>query len=830
MNPKKLFREAILFFCAGTFLFDGCSDTGSGPGKEQNPDKSVVITNVTDPAMPGKLSVVVGDGWDVNSPILKYMKFNNTSVQNPSKKEDVLFTKSKSTILRVVKNEPQVLTCAFPEDKFTVYAIAAKGKDGFSKPLIVNAAKVQWLSKEIAACGDTIRVFGRNLVNLDLYPEPKGFEQSFGYGSYIKNAATRILIETLTGTFQNCKVLKASAYDVHFVLPASLTDGEYKIYAHNGLGGKYGWSDAVEIKIQKPASWSAKIFNVKDFGASGEITDKKEDGGWNNDAVAIQKALDAAGVNGGGIVYFPAGNYYVAKTLIIPKYTVLRGESRERSWIWFPDARDHGKESDFENAPKVQIGFRGLSDFTFENLNIHSVYTNILIAAPITKDNASDYSEIDLSQRADNVTIRNCNIVHEPYYHYNRRQGDPFLGNNSQFDESWGMKAAIAVHGDNTNISNSRIRGGGMAIVLISCKYSRIANNELIIGRAANAIATREFGYPGLPCPQKIIIEDNTMWPATPVHHSALWCHAVTKDIYVARNNIQLTWGSDAEGLLWHGWGPEKSYETASATENSITAKSTEKIDAPGWECIIVKGKGIGQKRVVKEINGNTLILDKPWDLIPGEGSIMELMYYHVHDGITIVQNRLADMGAGIYAWGESWNWIVDGNSMVRCGGVMLEKVAYTPLRAWSGNYFDQILHNKVDQGRYDNPINANGFGWTRGYCGTGGYREFGGGTIANLGHIYRGNLSANDCAIAFWDKVLDNWNKTPDNPEYYIYNGPLVDVGMVVEGNWFKNCKLGISVGDAVSGVERGNIFNNVNTKVRRSSKSDMINDDITK
>jgi hypothetical protein len=820
-----MFGKAICIFCTTVLFSYTCDGAIFASDKVNNFDKSVVITNLTDPAMPGKLSVIVGDGWDVGLPTLKFMKFKNSAVQNPSKMEDVLFTERTSKTLRVVKTEPQVLTCDFPDDKFSVYAIVAKGKDGLSKPVIVNAAKTEWLSKETASPGDTLRVFGRNLVNLDLYAQPKGFEQSPGYGAYLKKTSTRISLKAPDGAFQSCTILKASAYDVYFVIPASLPDGKYGVYAHNGLGGINGWSETVELTVQKKKEWPAKIFNVKDFGAVGEVTDSNKDGGWNNDNIAIQKALDAAGNNGGGIVYFPAGSYFVAKTLSIPKYTVLRGESRERSWIWFPDSRDHGKESDFENAPKVQIGFRGLSNFKFENLSIHSVYTNLLIAAPMTKDNANEYSEIDLSQRADNVTIQNCNIVHEPYYHYHPE--DPLFGNNNQFDQSWGMKATIAIHGDNTSISNSRIRGGGMAIVLISCRYSRIANNELVIGRHANAIATREFGYPELPCPQKIIIEDNIIWPATPIHHSAIWCHAVTRDMFVARNNIQLTWGTDAEGLLWHGWYPEKSFETQSATENTIVARDVDKIEALGWECIIVSGKGLGQKRMIKEIKGNTLVMDKPWDLIPGEGSKVELMYYHVHDGITIVQNRLSDMGAGIYAWGGSWNWIVDGNSLTRCGGVMLEKVAYSPSRAWSGNYFDQILYNKVDQGRYDNTINRNGFGWTRGYSGTGGYREFGLGTIANLGHIYRGNLSTNDCTIAFWDKVLDYWDKEPDNPGYYIYKGPLNDVGMVVEDNWFKDCKLGISIGDAVSGVERGNKYNNVNTKVKRSLKADMINDD---
>ena len=49
-------------------------------------------------------------------------------------------------------------------------------------------------------------------------------------------------------------------------------------------------------------------FNVKNFGAAGD--------GVTDDAPAIQKALDAAQVNG-GCVYFPTGKYRVKKTLYI---------------------------------------------------------------------------------------------------------------------------------------------------------------------------------------------------------------------------------------------------------------------------------------------------------------------------------------------------------------------------------------------------------------------------------------------------------------------------------------------------------------------------------
>jgi hypothetical protein len=285
----------------------------------------------------------------------------------------------------------------------------------------------------VATGGDTVRVLGRNLVNLDLYPAARVFEQAAGYGSYLLAPETKISIEAADGTFHSCKVVKASAYDVHFIVPSEVGDGSCKIYAHNGLGGKYGWSDPVGLVIQVQKAWPTKVFNVKDFGATGYAVDNEA--GWNDDAPAIQKALDAAGANGGGIVYFPAGSYYVAKTLAIPKFTVLRGESRERSWIFFPNGQGHGKSQDFAAASKVTVGLRGMSDFSLENLSIHSVYTNMLIAAPVAKDNASEYTEIDITQRADNITIDNCNIVHEPFMDYHTRRGDPLLEKSTQFDE-----------------------------------------------------------------------------------------------------------------------------------------------------------------------------------------------------------------------------------------------------------------------------------------------------------------------------------------------------------------------------------------------------------
>ncbi|MDP4227273.1 MAG: glycosyl hydrolase family 28-related protein, partial [Bacteroidota bacterium] len=52
---------------------------------------------------------------------------------------------------------------------------------------------------------------------------------------------------------------------------------------------------------QESKAVSARIYNVKDFGARGD--------GKAFDSPSISKAIDAASSAGGGTVFFPAGTY-----------------------------------------------------------------------------------------------------------------------------------------------------------------------------------------------------------------------------------------------------------------------------------------------------------------------------------------------------------------------------------------------------------------------------------------------------------------------------------------------------------------------------------------
>src|SRR5689334_3710513 len=79
---------------------------------------------------------------------------------------------------------------------------------------------------------------------------------------------------------------------------------------------------ALTLLLVLPAVYSCSavtndVFLVGDFGAHGD--------GKSDDTAAFQSALNAAGKNGGGIVYASRGTYFFAGHLDVPSAVTLKG-------------------------------------------------------------------------------------------------------------------------------------------------------------------------------------------------------------------------------------------------------------------------------------------------------------------------------------------------------------------------------------------------------------------------------------------------------------------------------------------------------------------------
>lgn len=226
-----------------------------------------VITHVSDPAPLGKISTVVGDGWAVGEPQVRPVILDNGSAGNPGSFTAVLPAGTKTEPVAVVREESQVLTCELPGTGYRVAALQVREDKAWSRPFFVNRVRIDWLSTDQAAPGDSLRALGRNLVDLNLYAKATLGEMPGSHGGYVKSD-TRVVMRNGDGEDVSCTVVKAIAYDVHFRVPDNLPDGEHTVYLHNGLGGPAGWSLPQTVKVAPRKEWPTKVFNVADFGVT----------------------------------------------------------------------------------------------------------------------------------------------------------------------------------------------------------------------------------------------------------------------------------------------------------------------------------------------------------------------------------------------------------------------------------------------------------------------------------------------------------------------------------------------------------------------------------
>ena len=105
-----------------------------------------------------------------------------------------------------------------------------KNANGVGYPAAINRTDAWWLGPQLAAVGETISVFGRNLSNQNgtttswVYIKPPGYA-----GQWV------------TPTSVN-------PYQVSFTVP-SLSTGSYEVWIHNGHGGHYGWSGPLTLTV-----------------------------------------------------------------------------------------------------------------------------------------------------------------------------------------------------------------------------------------------------------------------------------------------------------------------------------------------------------------------------------------------------------------------------------------------------------------------------------------------------------------------------------------------------------------------------------------------------
>jgi hypothetical protein len=555
--------------------------------------------------------------------------------------------------------------------------------------------------------------------------------------------------------------------------------------------------------------WPENVYDVRLYGAKGD--------GNSDDSEAVEAALTLARNSGGGVVFFPPGNYFVSRALKIPDQTILRGASRERSWILFPDNR---KRKLVSSIPIAIIGERS---FGIERLSIHAVYSQIVLGPkllPGADSRMSGVQSVDYeAQEMEDVFLRDCRVYQDPTFLVHYREREPFL----QTRDRWRYFAAVALRGSRLSVSNCAIKGAGMPVIFLDSRYFRLADNHLYVGTGGNALSVN---FQGSTLSEKYVFEDNTIWTTTDTIGSGHGMFLGTRHGYVARNLIpNYMWTGDNEAILYHSYAWRVVARLRNVQEKQVEIE-TEDLKTwwqravqhggkgflgnryfdqkGGWlpgsirlgEIVVISGRGLGQARQIVAHTEGSLTVDRPWKIEPEPGDLLAISDLPQIWRTYTVDNEINDAGTGVMHWGNAFDCIIDGNRLTRNRGIILWSVSdhRGTYAGFGGAYFNQILHNTLSGGWLDLEEGFRGYLGGRMYEGSGG--------IDLLGLVIRGNRLANDAAVAVTGPVKIKIAGVPAQNA----------LGVVVEENDVRDSLVGVSLPANVNAAVRKNRFDNVN------------------
>lgn len=179
-------------------------------------------------------------------------------------------------------------------------------------------------------------------------------------------------------------------------------DGEFEKLLSEGK-----LANEVRPEINRPV---AKLYNVEDY--------KADKTGAKDASAAIQRALDDAHANGGGIVYLPAGYYWLNSGLIVYENTELRGcaGASTRDQIGMSKGTVlFGNYGYYSTKPLAQVG-AALINLQGEGAGVRGLRVIYPDNKPQPKNSVKyKYHSYAMRIVADNCYIAQCSIVGVPF-------------------------------------------------------------------------------------------------------------------------------------------------------------------------------------------------------------------------------------------------------------------------------------------------------------------------------------------------------------------------------------------------------------------------------
>lgn len=650
-------------------------------------EETAIIFNCSETAAAGEDFGMQGHSFGQNPELWITVVKGTEQVLKPERKIELL---SKSDL-----NISALLPVDSNFRPGTLIAVWVKKGSLLSSPFFLNRARPVSVEFDEIMPGQPFRIFGRNLKVPDFDP--------------------RITFESPGQKPVSATYVTGEPYIINVNAPKDIKPGvHYKIVVSNGVGGKWGESPAMTTMLMRPlaadpfglkVAWGTEfsfyknVYNVK---TDKRLIIKAKADGRANDRAAIQKAIDLAGKDGGGVVFLPAGNYKLEFAsgcgLTMRSRVVISGDGYNKTNIQYgfgtPPPYDNpigkgGWPDTTTNGVAIlwPLGttLTGLYELQLQNVNTSGVWKHSMKNMPASEERPGSGGSKFFAAK--------CRFDLAVAWGLSWGHVDRLMITDCEFEShavntwpwQWHCNGATNFVVRNNTVRYAAGRFG------FNDSYNGIIENNHIIRFGDEQPLKGETGGFNIDYASEIMVLKNHM-------------EVIGKPII---NTNQ------GETILSQGGNPrnQDAGPVSSATATTIVDGSNKwhtPIRTSSLGCsdavAIIAGRGAGQWRFIGGNTTNTIKVTRPWEVIPDETSYYVVMrwsarawlvknnilednnrgiwFYCGDNDVAIVDNRLTNSD-GIYVRSDqritgaehgrfnlSWNTVIERNQVINNNGL----------------------------------------------------------------------------------------------------------------------------------------------------------------
>ncbi len=567
-------------------------------------------------------------------------------------------TPSSVTSTAVTFVYPRSLPCG-------VVTAVVKNGERASKPFSLNQPEAWWiqgnLGREASCENGEVWVFGRNLGALCSEDGGDDSPNRMVAMTHLQTRRTHVLKARFRNSF--CVKLK---YD-------GLPQGEYSVALPGENGSDPCTLGTIEV-VPAQDFWKPNRFNVVEFGATAN------DGV--DDTCAILAALDKLRENNGGILYFPRGRFQMTAMIELPPHSAVIGAGQHLSEVYWPDTYE-----------PVDALIKGTHSFGVKDIFLAcGFHKDGIVSNPRRpKDDLSD--EEATKFRTGNVWIHDVTLrmLYSEYVNSSRGERARRLGLLHHM-------RALRLAGENVQVRRCNVHCAAGGVFELGADWGIFDHNDFSRGNI-----TGWNGFAG----QHLIFEHNALRGANCTSFYGL--PEGSENIFWGFNLHENTFdGNNRETITGDGRIHSYMDTIENITPQSFTLRPNEKgkvVWARGehrWTDAAVQiagGKGVGQLRRIKNIGGARVEIDRPWDVMPDESSVINIGSFRRR--FIYLGNTAFDSSCALQFYGSMIEGIFSENTTRRTGGYNADAMT------GESNWYNQFFHNTIETGNaYRGPRN----------------------------------------------------------------------------------------------------------------------------